>query len=256
MFGLDCLTMSIDRFTRLAAIAGLLAASGCCMHHPAQTPLPLAQVGAAGAPTATDQHLSLADLVSQTVGEVLTEQSVDSADPERRSTDGQSSDRSQSPTTKTVAYQEPTELTIIQPADPVEGEIVLEGPEFSGPVVQQTVPLGQGSCCADGSVGTYPGSCGTCRRGSGGGLSGIVLPLLSTRLACGSGCGSMYWSEWIADPPSPCDPCDDNGCWVEPQGFHPYQNPHGGPILRTLGRVKRSIHHILRASLYGYGQVH
>lgn len=67
------------------------------------------------------------------------------------------------------------------------------------------------------SGGAFPGSCGTCASGCGGGLSGMFLPLLSTRLACGAGCGGVYWNEWISDPPECCDPCDNGGCWVGPQ---------------------------------------
>lgn len=68
-----------------------------------------------------------------------------------------------------------------------------------------------------GNEEVYPGTCGTCVPGNCGGLSGLMLPLLSTRLACGSGCGGVYWNEWVSDPPVCCDPCNDCGCWVGPR---------------------------------------
>jgi hypothetical protein len=41
-----------------------------------------------------------------------------------------------------------------------------------------------------------------------------MLPLLSTRLACGSGCGDVYWGEWIYNPPDCSDACNEDGCWT------------------------------------------
>jgi hypothetical protein len=35
--------------------------------------------------------------------------------------------------------------------------------------------------------------------------------------ACRTGCGEIYWDEWLSDPPDCCDPCDDCGNWVGPQ---------------------------------------
>jgi hypothetical protein len=37
------------------------------------------------------------------------------------------------------------------------------------------------------------------------------------KLTCGSGCGEVYWGEWISDPPDPCDPCDGCGNWIGPR---------------------------------------
>jgi hypothetical protein len=34
---------------------------------------------------------------------------------------------------------------------------------------------------------------------------------------CRTGCGEIYWDEWLSDPPDCCDPCDDCGNWVGPQ---------------------------------------
>lgn len=73
----------------------------------------------------------------------------------------------------------------------------------------------------------FPASCGTLAPGGCGGLSGLMLPLLSTRLACGSGCGDVYWGEWLCDPPECCDACNDDGCWAGTAGMAPYEG-YGG----------------------------
>ena len=77
---------------------------------------------------------------------------------------------------------------------------------------------GAGGCddCGGGSEIVYPGSAGGCSMGCGGGPGSFLLPLLSTRLSCGGGCGDVYWNEWISDPPECCDACNDDGCWVGP----------------------------------------
>lgn len=41
---------------------------------------------------------------------------------------------------------------------------------------------------------------------------------LPNRLACGTGCGEIYWDEWLSDPPACEDPCDDCGNYVGPRG--------------------------------------
>ncbi len=104
--------------------------------------------------------------------------------------------------------------------------------------------------CVDGACSgdVYPGTCGSKSLGPSGGLSGICLPLLSTRLACGSGCGDIYWNEWICDPPECCDPCSDGGCWVGPT---PCAHP-GGVIRGTLGLVKGAVVRVVHLGLYGY----
>ena len=74
--------------------------------------------------------------------------------------------------------------------------------------------------CSDCGLATtehFPQTAGKCVTGCRGGVSGTVLPLLSNKLACGSGCGEIYWNEWACDPPECCDPCDASGCWVGPQ---------------------------------------
>jgi hypothetical protein len=70
-----------------------------------------------------------------------------------------------------------------------------------------------GGCCggtvaADAPCG--PGApCGAgCCDGCG------PLGFCEGLLTCGSGCGEMYWGEWLSDPPACCDPCDPCGQWV------------------------------------------
>lgn len=46
---------------------------------------------------------------------------------------------------------------------------------------------------------------------------GFLSPL-EDLLCCGSGCGEVYWDEWLSDPPDCCDPCDNCGNWIGPQG--------------------------------------
>lgn len=101
--------------------------------------------------------------------------------------------------------------------------------------------------CDDCCAGEFPGSCGGCASGGCGGISGLALPLLSTKLACGSGCGGIYWGEWISDPPACCDPCNDCGCWVE----EPCCN-HGGRLGNCWVHLKQKIHGLFHTGVYGY----
>ena len=80
--------------------------------------------------------------------------------------------------------------------------------------------VADGGCDSCGLGESFPNSCGRCSTGACGGFSGMVLPLLSSKLACGSGCGDVYWNEWACDPPECCDPCDTYGCWVGPQNCY------------------------------------
>jgi hypothetical protein len=86
----------------------------------------------------------------------------------------------------------------------------------SSPVVGGDCDACEGPCdgSCDTACGQFPRSCGTCLPGVRGGFSGLMLPLLSTRLACGSGCGDVYWGEWIYNPPECCDACNEDGCWA------------------------------------------
>lgn len=65
-----------------------------------------------------------------------------------------------------------------------------------------------GSCEAYGACGGNCPACAPCQH-------------LKQLLTCGSGCGEIYWGEWISDPPDPCDPCDNCGNWIGPQRCPP-----------------------------------
>lgn len=68
------------------------------------------------------------------------------------------------------------------------------------------------------AVGHCPGShLGSCIRNA---------------LTCGSGCGDVYWGEWISDPPAGADPCDDCGNWTGEAYYTPHCRPLAG--LRYL----------------------
>lgn len=64
-----------------------------------------------------------------------------------------------------------------------------------------------GACGVDGCGDCCPGPC----------HHGFLSPL-EQLLSCGSGCGEVYWDEWLSDPPDCCDPCDPCGNWIGPQG--------------------------------------
>ena len=99
--------------------------------------------------------------------------------------------------------------------------------------------------CGCGECGdvAFPSTCGSCATGSCGGMSGLFLPLMSTKLACGSGCGGVYWGEWMNDPPECCDPCTDCGCWVEPRCCG-----HQG----VLSKCWNKLHHAMHVCIHGY----
>jgi len=121
----------------------------------------------------------------------------------------------------------------------VEGDLVGECGCDSG--------CGDSGCgeCGCGECGdvAFPSTCGSCGTGGCGGISGLFLPLMSTKLACGSGCGGVYWGEWMNDPPACCDPCTDCGCWVEPRCCG-----HQGLLSRCWDRIHQALH----VGMYGY----
>ena len=63
--------------------------------------------------------------------------------------------------------------------------------------------------------------------------------------ACGSGCGEVYWDEWVSDPPDCVDPCDDCGNWI---GHQPCAGPIRDSWLSLLGSHRRGKH--------GHGRKH
>jgi hypothetical protein len=83
------------------------------------------------------------------------------------------------------------------------------------------VGMAGGGCGIDGC-----GGCASCSPvGIGGGR---VLGNLNAALTCGSGCGEVYWGEWINHPPDYCDSCDHQGNWTGGGAcgascWHPFQ---------------------------------
>jgi hypothetical protein len=65
------------------------------------------------------------------------------------------------------------------------------------------------------------GSCDAC--GVCGGACEGHTPSSYTKhmLTCASGCGEIYWDEWLSDPPDACDPCDHCGNFVGPRPCPP-----------------------------------
>ena len=60
------------------------------------------------------------------------------------------------------------------------------------------------------------GSCQACGVCGGACQGHTPAQHLKHQLTCASGCGEIYWGEWISDPPDACDPCDDWGNWIGP----------------------------------------
>ncbi|MCA9217537.1 MAG: hypothetical protein KDB27_30925 [Planctomycetales bacterium] len=120
------------------------------------------------------------------------------------------------------------------------------------------VAIASGCCGIHGGCGAYPGGvvvdsgCGSC--GGPGvchnncGLRNLIYPLLSPRLACGNGCGEIYWNEWACDPPDCCDPCSNSGCYVGPSVC-------AGPplIVSVVHCVGRGVSDLLGCILGGIG---
>lgn len=65
------------------------------------------------------------------------------------------------------------------------------------------------------------GSCSDCGVCGGDCQGHTPATYLKSKLTCGSGCGEIYWGEWLSDPPDDCDPCDDCGNWVGPRCCEP-----------------------------------
>jgi hypothetical protein len=96
---------------------------------------------------------------------------------------------------------------------------------------------------ASGCVMMHPTACGVGAMGGGCEIDGCgscigsphlghrprpLLGAVNAALTCGSGCGEVYWGEWINHPPKYCDPCDHHGNWVGAgpcgaQCWHPFQ---------------------------------
>jgi hypothetical protein len=79
--------------------------------------------------------------------------------------------------------------------------------------------------CGEPVVDDCGDACGDpCSPCHGGWFSPIMY-----MLGCGSGCGEVYWDEWISDPPECCDPCDNCGNWI---GQPDWCRWHGSPLHR------------------------
>ena len=61
------------------------------------------------------------------------------------------------------------------------------------------------------------GSCHECGLCGGDCEGHTPCSYLKHRLTCASGCGEIYWGDWLSDPPARCDPCDNYGNWVGSQ---------------------------------------
>jgi len=65
------------------------------------------------------------------------------------------------------------------------------------------------------------GSCQECGLCGGDCEGHTPCSYLKHQLTCSSGCGEIYWGEWLNDPPADCDPCNNCGQWVGPQSCGP-----------------------------------
>jgi len=61
------------------------------------------------------------------------------------------------------------------------------------------------------------GSCDMCGVCGGDCVGHTPSSYTKHMLTCASGCGEIYWGEWLSDPPDACDPCDNHGNWIGPQ---------------------------------------
>ena len=108
--------------------------------------------------------------------------------------------------------------------------------------------VGGGGCgvVADAGCGGCGGGPGACHNNCG--VKNLLYPLLSPRLACGSGCGEIYWNEWACDPPDCCDPCSNSGCYVGPSVCT------GPPLIVSVVHcVGRGVSDLLGVILGGIG---
>ncbi len=113
-----------------------------------------------------------------------------------------------------------------------------------------------GHTCSDCDIGEI--GCESCEPvpcaaecdgyGHGCGLHfGSCLTRLFSRFhgcnSCGSGCGEVYWHDWINHPPT-CDPCDSCGHWNGIPGQHAARAPGSSWLgLGGLGgRLKGMFH--------------
>ena len=72
------------------------------------------------------------------------------------------------------------------------------------------------SGCCGGGWDPVLGSCDACGVCGGDCHGHTPAQHLKHKLTCASGCGEIYWGDWISHPPVDCDPCDDWGNYVGP----------------------------------------
>lgn len=98
--------------------------------------------------------------------------------------------------------------------------------------------------CHGVNVGLVGSSCesGHCNRCDGnthvpvGAYAGLPLAArLKQRLACGDGCGEVYFGEWISTPPTP-DPCDYDGNYTG-VGNDMTMHSHAQPVRSLLRKI-------------------
>lgn len=99
------------------------------------------------------------------------------------------------------------------------------------------------SCCGstDRQIGSSceSGHCDRCDGGTRaplGAYAGLPLAVrLKQRLACGDGCGEVYFGEWISTPPTP-DPCDYDGQYTG-VGNDMTMHSHAQPVRTLLRKI-------------------
>jgi len=93
--------------------------------------------------------------------------------------------------------------------------------------------------CGDSSGSCDSGHCDRCDGGTHvpvGGYTGMPLAArLKHRLACGDGCGEVYFGEWISTPPTP-DPCDYDGNFTG-VGNDMAMHSHAQPVRSLLRKI-------------------
>lgn len=99
------------------------------------------------------------------------------------------------------------------------------------------------SCCEAPLSSCESGNCDRCEGGTHlplGAYAGMPLAArLKHRLACGDGCGEVYFGEWISTPPTP-DPCDYDGNYTgvgNDMGMHAHAQPVRS-LLRKIAGIR------------------
>lgn len=81
--------------------------------------------------------------------------------------------------------------------------------------------------------------CCAARCPTGGKLPGALFRWANGRLTCGSGCGTVYWNEWMMDPPDCCDPCDPCGQCTGHESCCEVRRPARNIIMSLFARRYR-----------------